>query len=104
MDSKAVFRLKQGCPILVLEDQCPAEFSFNQLQHSCLEVSSKSEDLKYQIQVCLIRVGAKLCRTSVPSGTSLDTFSLIHWSKAEVLNSGPRCPPLAPTLIKLTFL
>ncbi len=26
-------------PILLLKDQRPAEFSFNQLQHTCLEIS-----------------------------------------------------------------
>ncbi len=30
--------------------------------HTCLEVSSDPEDLDYLDQVCLIRVGAKLCK------------------------------------------
>ncbi len=30
--------------------------------HSCLEVSSDPEELDYLVQVCLIRVGAKLRR------------------------------------------
>ncbi len=32
--------LDQGCPNSVLEGQCPAEFSSNLSQHTCLEVSS----------------------------------------------------------------
>ncbi len=45
-----------------LEGHSSAEFSSNQLQITCLEVSSDPEDLDYLDQVCLIRVGAKLCR------------------------------------------
>ncbi len=33
-----------------------------QFNHTCREVSSNPEDLDYLDQVCLIRVGAKLCR------------------------------------------
>ncbi len=32
--------LDQACPNSVLEGQCPAEFSSNLSQHTCLEVSS----------------------------------------------------------------
>lgn len=35
-----VLQLDQRCPILLLKDQCPAEFTSNLLQHTCLEVST----------------------------------------------------------------
>ncbi len=37
---------EQECPILLLEGQYQAEFSSNQLQKTCLEDSSESEDQK----------------------------------------------------------
>ncbi len=39
--------------------------------HTCLEVSSNPEDIDYLDQVCLIRVGTKLCRAM-----ALQEFSL----------------------------
>lgn len=30
--------IDQGCPVLLLESQCPVEFSANLIQHTCLEV------------------------------------------------------------------
>ncbi len=53
------------CLILLLEGQCPAEFSSSQLQNTCLDPFSESEAIDYLVQVCLIRVGGKLCRTVV---------------------------------------
>uniref|UniRef100_A0A673IT64 Uncharacterized protein n=1 Tax=Sinocyclocheilus rhinocerous TaxID=307959 RepID=A0A673IT64_9TELE len=41
----------------------PAPPLLKQLQHTFLEVPSESEDLDQLLQVCLIRVGAKFCRT-----------------------------------------
>lgn len=31
-------------------------------QHTCLDVSSNPEEIDYLVQVCLIRIGAELCR------------------------------------------
>ncbi len=39
------FHDRQGCPILLLESQHPADFSSNQLQHAFLELSTESEVL-----------------------------------------------------------
>jgi len=39
--------------------------------HTCLEVSIDPEDLDYLDQVCLIRVGAKLCRAMALQELSL---------------------------------
>ncbi len=36
----------KGCPILLLEGQCTAGFSYNLLPHTCLVVSSDPEDLR----------------------------------------------------------
>ncbi len=35
-----IYSLTQGCPNSVLEGRCPAEFSSNLSQHTCIEVSS----------------------------------------------------------------
>ncbi len=59
----SLFSIGQGCPLLLLKDQRPAEFKANLLQHTCLDISSNHGDLDELVQVCLIRVGAKLCRT-----------------------------------------
>lgn len=40
--------LYQCYPFLLLEGQHPAEFCSNQLKHTSMEVSSKSEDLDQQ--------------------------------------------------------
>lgn len=48
-----IITLAQGCSILLLEGQCPTEFSSNLLQHTCLEVQDQV------VQACLIRIRAK---------------------------------------------
>ncbi len=55
-------KLCLNCPILLLEGHRPAEFSSSQLQYTCLEVSNEP-DLDHLLQMCLIMVGAQLCRT-----------------------------------------
>lgn len=51
----------QGCPVLLLEGQRPAEFqqSSNLPQHETFS----NPDFDKLVQVCLIKVGAELCRT-----------------------------------------
>lgn len=46
-----LYSLTQGCPILLLHGHFPAEFSYNQLQHTGLEVSSDPEELGELVQV-----------------------------------------------------
>ncbi len=55
------FLLVQECPKSVLEGHCPAEFSSNLPQHTCLEVSSMPN--KICDMMCLIGDGAEFCRT-----------------------------------------
>uniref|UniRef100_A0A672N101 Neurotransmitter-gated ion-channel ligand-binding domain-containing protein n=1 Tax=Sinocyclocheilus grahami TaxID=75366 RepID=A0A672N101_SINGR len=61
-------------PILLLEGQHPAEFSSNQLLHTCLEVSSESEYLSYVRNSTLYVVNLL-----IPSSflLSLDLFSFL---------------------------
>ncbi len=51
--------------------------------HTCLEVSSDPEELDYLNQVCLIRVGAKLCRAVALQELSLRTmlYMILHYHK-----------------------
>ncbi len=57
------FILLQGYPKSVLEGHCPAEFSSNLPQHTCLEVSSIPNKILIGLFRCLIGDGAELCRT-----------------------------------------
>ncbi len=54
--------LSKGCPTLLLAIDCPAKFSSNSNQ-THLKQLIKVFRIENQRQVCLIRVGAKLCRT-----------------------------------------
>ncbi len=57
------FFFLQGYPKSVLEGHCPAEFSSNLPQHTCLEVSSIPNKILIGRFRCLIGDGAELCRT-----------------------------------------
>ncbi len=58
-----LFASYKGSPSSVLEGRCPAEFSSNFPQHTCLQVSSIPRKSSISCFRCLIRVRAKLCRT-----------------------------------------
>lgn len=63
METAHVINVGQGWAFLVLEGHCPAKSSFNP-NHTHLNVISKSScSFDSILQLCLIRVGAKLCRT-----------------------------------------
>jgi len=92
------------CPVLLLEGQRPAKFSSNLFKHTCLKVSNRGPaDLDGLVQVCLIIVGVKLCRTLAlrkpdlytSDTTIMDLFiTKLHFS--QIINQSPwrvvQCP------------
>ncbi len=58
--------LSQRSSTLLLETHSPGKFISNQLQDTCLQFSSSLEELDWPLQVCLIRVVAKLFRIVGP--------------------------------------
>ncbi len=63
--------LRQRSSTLLLGTHSPGKFISNRLQHTCLQFSSSLEELDWPLQVCLIRVVAKLS-----PGTGLKTSGL----------------------------
>ncbi len=90
---------EQGSPNLILEGRCPAEFSLP--QHTCLQVPSIPSKTLISCFRCLIRVGAKLCRTPAlqdrVSRASLTSSMLVYIRvHTRILCSIQRCCALWP--------
>ncbi len=58
--------LQQRSSTVLLGTHSPGKFTSNRLQHTCLQFSSSLEELDRLLQVCLIRVVAKLFRIVGP--------------------------------------
>ncbi len=61
-----MYNLEQSSSTLLLGTHSPGKFISNRLQHTCLQFSSSLEELDWLLQVCLIRVVAKLFRIVGP--------------------------------------
>ncbi len=81
-----LLNLQQGSSNLVLEGRCPQNLAQILIKLAYLWFSRVLEDFDELAQVCLIRVGPKLCRTLALQGKIWGTLFYSHMAKKSYFN------------------